>query len=385
MKGNRRWQFRGVQVRLHFSFLILLAYLCMESWMEAGPLGLASGLGLGGLFVAGAGLQAVVRMGLARAFGLRVESVQLLPVGLAARFKEKSGAWRSLGAAVAGPAACLALSFLFCLLTLEKGPWGPALSWPGLVYEPGEMISWFARANLALACLNLIPAYPLAGADLLEAAASASPWRPGTRGIVTATGMIFSLGMVAGGLLWANPALFMTGALVFFLGESERHRRALVLSWQGLKVADVFVSPAAASLAGETMAVAMSRAVHAGQAWHPVMSADGTLAGLASVEDLIRMAGRSSAGSPVGWALKRGPERRVQASQPLGGVLEQLAEDNLKAVAVYEGHRFVGVLDVEEYLSALSLAALLLSWNAGTAPKAQRLSRKLSALKQRQA
>lgn len=92
----------------------------------------------------------------ARLCGLRVLEMELTPVGAALRLQSpwSAGALRTLGTALAGPGANLAL---VCVLG--------ALAYAG--WLPAHAAALLIRPNLLLAAVNLLPALPLDGGRAL--------------------------------------------------------------------------------------------------------------------------------------------------------------------------------------------------------------------------
>ena len=142
-----RFHALGTEMRVHF--LTLLSAL------------LAVALGLPGemLTVAAAmGLHETAHLLAARVCGLRVDSVEVMPFGGAARLHDLYNVPRGrlLWVALAGPGANLMLSMA-----------GAALGWWGLA--PFPAVARWVRIHLALMLFNLMPVIPLDGGRVLYA------------------------------------------------------------------------------------------------------------------------------------------------------------------------------------------------------------------------
>ena len=116
------------------------------------------------------------------ALGGDVKLIRLTGVGAEMSLAAPLGYWREGVAALAGPGVNLALALVFC-----RWEWGAV----------------FAGLNLALACFNLMPVFPLDGGRAAGAVLSllfGPVWGGGMLKPLEWTAMIFLLG--AGVLLW---------------------------------------------------------------------------------------------------------------------------------------------------------------------------------------
>ena len=80
------FRIRGIMISLHFSFLLLLAYVCEEGWKEAGVPGLWWSAAI---FLAVFTCVVLHELGhsfMARRFGVGVRRILLMPIGGMAEF-----------------------------------------------------------------------------------------------------------------------------------------------------------------------------------------------------------------------------------------------------------------------------------------------------------
>jgi Zn-dependent protease len=158
----------GIDVYVHFTFILLLAWVALRHYTAHGSLadvmvGLAYIPVLFGLVV----LHELGHALAARHYGIRTRDIILLPVGGVARMEEMpADAAKELVVALAGPAVNLVLAAaIFLALTLGRG-----LSPVGDVFRVGgsflEQLFW---VNVSLALFNLLPAYPMDGGRVLRA------------------------------------------------------------------------------------------------------------------------------------------------------------------------------------------------------------------------
>jgi len=166
----------GVEVRIHLTFLILPLFVF---WTEYTVHPSANGprdLALVGIVLACVAAHEIGHMLVARRFGLVPKAVILLPLGGVTIFDEsraeqpesKTAAWsREVRIALTGPLVNLAFALAAAGVILATG-FGAHL-WEMPLLQSGNLPRSLVGANLYIAGLNLLPAYPLDGGRILRA------------------------------------------------------------------------------------------------------------------------------------------------------------------------------------------------------------------------
>src|SRR3984885_3536806 len=166
----------GIEVRLHLTFLILPVFVF---WTEYNSHGSANGprdLALVGIVLACVAAHEAAHILMARRAGLIPKVVILLPLSGVTVFDEsrvgprKPGAevWkRDVCIALIGPLVNLVFAALAAAVIFATVPGVKLWGWPWLQprTRPGSLVC----VSLYLACLNLLPAYPLDGGRILRA------------------------------------------------------------------------------------------------------------------------------------------------------------------------------------------------------------------------
>jgi len=208
----------GVEVRLHLTFLILpLFVFWTESTVRSanGPRDLA----LVGIVLACVAAHEIGHMLVARRYGLIPKAVILLPLCGVTVFDESrsetadpAAVWkRDVRIALMGPLVNLVLAII------AAGIIYPALGanlwkWPFL--QATNLPRGLVWANLYLAGLNLLPAYPLDGGRFLRAFfARTIDSAAATRRAVSISHALAMMLMVAG--LFSDTWLTMVGVIIF--------------------------------------------------------------------------------------------------------------------------------------------------------------------------
>ena len=208
----------GIQLAVHASFLLLLAYYGYDGWVDGGVPGLCWSVGLIVLFFACVILHELGHSLTARRYGVRTARILLLPIGGMAELDQiprKPSA--ELLITVAGPAVNFALVAI--LLPLA---WRGFFSDTDLaVYSATGLAGQLCVANLVMGCFNLVPVFPMDGGRIFRALLAIKlPY-------LTATYWAVMVGRVLAVLLagWAlYRGNYMLGALfmfIFFAGTAE--------------------------------------------------------------------------------------------------------------------------------------------------------------------
>jgi Zn-dependent protease len=208
----------GIEVRLHLTFLLFLAWIGFSYYQLGGATAATRGvvflLALFGCVL----LHEFGHALAARGFGIRTPDITLLPIGGVARLQRMpDNPWQELIVALAGPLVnvVIAAVLIFAL--------GQHLQWEHLegLNQPGiAMLAKLASVNIGLVLFNLIPAFPMDGGRVLRALlALALPYSRATHiaaGVGQALALVF--GIVG---LFANPMLILIAFFIFLGAQQE--------------------------------------------------------------------------------------------------------------------------------------------------------------------
>ena len=208
----------GIEVRLHLTFLLFLAWIGFSYYQLGGATAATRGvvflLALFGCVL----LHEFGHALAARGFGIRTPDITLLPIGGVARLQRMpDNPWQELIIALAGPLVnvVIAAVLIFAL--------GQHLQWERLggLNQPGiAMLAKLASVNIGLVLFNLFPTFPMDGGRVLRALlALALPYSRATH-IAAGVGQALSLvfGIVG---LFANPMLILIAFFIFLGAQQE--------------------------------------------------------------------------------------------------------------------------------------------------------------------
>jgi len=217
------FRIRGIQLALHGSFLLLLAYVAWEGWSSGGGFeGAAWSVAILGAFFTCVVLHELGHCFAAMHFGIGVRRILLMPIGGMAEFesipREPS---RELIITLAGPAVNFAIAGLLWLVAGLPAGWSV---WSFGDFEAnlagfaGLLLHW----NLLMGCFNLAPVFPMDGGRILRALLAIR--MPYIRATFWAASVGKVLAVIAAllAVFWFKAYLTaVLFAFIFFAGETE--------------------------------------------------------------------------------------------------------------------------------------------------------------------
>lgn len=212
---------RGTEVKIHFTFPLLLLLRGWQHYQEGG---------------AAAALHAVVvlltlflcvllhefgHIGMARRFGIRTPDVLLLPIGGVARLERMpEEPKQELLIALAGPAVTLAIAVGLYLVILAGGQ---PIELERSLSGQGPFLTEIMAINAFLLVFNLIPAFPMDGGRVLRSLLAFRLGLPRATRIAARLGQGLAVAAALYGL-FSTPSdiwLVLIGVFVFFGAGAE--------------------------------------------------------------------------------------------------------------------------------------------------------------------
>ncbi|MEY9877983.1 Zn-dependent protease/CBS domain-containing protein [Streptacidiphilus sp. MAP12-33] len=242
----------GIPVRVHWSAPVLVAVLAfgfggqtLHAWLPGRAGAFYVGTGLLGALLLVASLMAheLAHALAARRAGTDVDSMTLWALGGVTRIGRLTAPARALWVALVGPLTSLLLAGA-----------GLGLGWVALRtldWEvPAALLLWCGAVNLLLAVFNLLPAAPLDGGRVLQAALW---WRAGDRERAERQagrcGQVLAVLLLAGGwialLRGAGVGLWMLvmGGFLALAAAAEIQHATIGLAVRGRRVGEVMTAP----------------------------------------------------------------------------------------------------------------------------------------------
>jgi len=350
----------GIDVRIHLTFLILPVFIYWTDY-EAHQ-GAASGprdLALCGIILACVAAHEAGHMLLARRFGLIPKAVILLPLtGVAlydeSRLEKQPSAlmWkREVRITLVGPLVNLALAGLAAAVIAASASGIDLLKWPLL--SSANLPRSVVWANLYIALLNFMPAYPLDGGRLVRVYfARQLDVSSATRRAVSISTAIAMVLIFAG--LVSNNWLTMIGVIIFSAAQLEE--RALVFQsvLDNVRLEEVMLTDFATLSPADTLEDALEKAVHSLQDDFPVVRGS-DMVGVISRQRILD-ALRAEGNGYVQAVMSKIFDVSLR-NDSLGSAFRKLTARSSSIIPVVEEQRLVGIVTLQNLMHSMSLLA----------------------------
>ena len=350
----------GVDVRIHLTFLILPVFIYWTDY--AAHQGAASGprdLALCGIILACVAAHEAGHMLLARRFGLIPKAVILLPLtGVAlydeSRLEKQPSAlmWkREVRITLVGPLVNLALAGLATAVIVASGTGIDLWKWPFL--QSANLPRSVVWANLYIALLNFMPAYPLDGGRLVRVFfARQLDVSSATRRAVSISTAIAMVLIFAG--LFSDSWLTMIGVIIFSAAQLEE--RALVFQsvLDNVRLEEVMLTDFATLSPADTLEDALEKAVHSLQDDFPVVRGS-DMVGVISRQRILD-ALRAEGNGYVQAVMSKIFDVSLR-NDSLGSAFRKLTARSSSIIPVVEEQRLVGIVTLQNLMHSMSLLA----------------------------
>jgi Zn-dependent protease/CBS domain-containing protein len=350
----------GVEVRLHLTFLILPVFVFWTEYNANHPANGPRDLALVGIVLACVAAHEIGHMLVARRAGLVPKAVILLPLGGVTVFDESrvappesavAGWKREVRIALTGPLVNLAFAMVAAAVILATGTQAHLGEWPFLqsINLPRSLV-W---ANLYIAGLNLLPAYPLDGGRILRAFFARSvEAAAATRRAISISHAIAMILMVAG--LFSNTWLTMVGVIIFSAAQLEERAVIFQSVLDDVRLEEVMLTDFATLSPADTLEDALEKAVHSLQDDFPVVRGS-DMVGVISRQRILE-ALRAEGNGYIQAAMNKIFEVSVR-QESLATAFRKLTSRNLSIIPVVEDQRLVGIVTLQNLMHSMALLA----------------------------
>jgi Zn-dependent protease/CBS domain-containing protein len=354
----------GINVDVHATFLILLAWIALADYEQARTASAA----LAGVLLTLAIFASVVLHELGHAltaarFGVRTRSITLLPIGGVARLERMPERPRQeLAIAIAGPAVTFAIiAALYLVLsatgspvTLPTTPAAPAPPTGSL----GSFVAQVMWVNVVLLVFNLLPAFPMDGGRVVRAALAMRMTFARATEIAARLGKTFALLFALAGLfVVSNPFLVVIAVFVWLSAAAEAAAAQLKATVGDVPVARAMITAIRTLSATQPVSAAVDEVRSGFQHDFPVVDDhDGhAVAGVLTRETLLKALTDGRANATVGDVM----ERSFSATTPdesIERALERLQMCHCRTLPVLRGRELVGLLTAEKISEFVMIA-----------------------------
>ena len=349
------FRFRGIQVFLHWTFLLLPAYIALTGISEGSSWqGIATDIGQILIVFGCVVLHEFGHALTAARFGVATKDITLLPIGGVASLERMPEEPRQeFWITVAGPMVNLVIAGIAFLVLAVLGitqltthTFSDLSSWTGV-------LTFLFVANISLFLFNLVPAFPMDGGRILRSALGMWMPRPKATRIATVIGRILAVGFVAYGLYSGAAILAIIGIFIFMAAGSEARMVQQKADRQSLRVGQLVRNDLIRMNPVSTVQDAWNALTLIDQHILAVMD-QGLFRGLVSREDLKGALQRGEGGSSIGPLARHAPSEAIDESAL--AVLERMVRGQHQAVMITSNGAQVGVVlrkDLEKALGPI--------------------------------
>jgi Zn-dependent protease len=335
----------GIDLFVHFTFLILLAFIVFAQYSATQSWALA---GLEVLFILLVfGIVVLHELGhalAARQFGVRTRDITLLPIGGVARLERiPENPFQEFVIAVAGPAVNVVLAagcFLWLVATGDLSSWvARNLGDPGFVER-------LLMVNIGLVVFNMIPAFPMDGGRVLRSILAMGLDYVHATNIAATIGQGIAVLMGIFALLQGWPILALVAFFIWMGAAQEARFVATRASVAGIPVRRAMISAFQVAEAQTPLAAVAQSILQGFQQDFPVVEEDRVI-GILSRHDLLKALPTSDPSVSVADVMQR-QFASIGPDEPLSDAIQKLQECEGRALPVLAGGRLVGLLTAEK-------------------------------------
>jgi Zn-dependent protease/CBS domain-containing protein len=356
-------RFSGIDVKVHWTFFLLLAYFAFIGYRASGSLAgaLTPTLVIVALFICVL-LHEFGHSLVAQRLGLEIHSITLLPLGGVSNLEslpEKPS--DEIKITLAGPLVNVVLAPIFFGVGLLLGavPRMPTDVFTG-IGSVGQSFFYLGFLNVVLAVFNLIPAFPLDGGRVLRALLAIRLGALRATDISSRVGQLFAFAFFLIGLLGGNFLLALVAVFIFFgaTGEAQMVRQRELT--RGFTVSDVMgTKPRTETVTPyQTFGQVLDSVIHGYQEDFPVVEEDGRLVGMITREEIMAAAHSPERYSSVRDLMKTNVPKISSEADLFEDALPILQQSGLRALPVTENGELVGMLTIEDVGQARLLGPL---------------------------
>jgi stage IV sporulation protein FB len=344
------WSFRiariaGIDVRIHVTFLLLLAYFGYQGYAHdhsaAGAV--ASLVRVLSLFLCVLLHEFGHALAAAR-YGIKTPDITLLPIGGVARLQrmpDKPG--QELVVAIAGPLVNVVIAAaIFLGFRVRAG-----LGLQQIDNPTTGLLEWLLLVNVVLVVFNLIPAFPMDGGRVLRALlAMRLSYSQATR-IAARVGQVLALGFCLLALMGGGWMLLLIAIFVYFGAGQEAAAAQMRDLARGVAVSEAMVTDFRTLTVHDTLENAVEALLRTSQHEFPVLDPSGNVVGLLTRNDMIHALRLHGPQVPV-TAVMRRDVQSVALGSSFDQAFRTMAESQTPAVLVRDWNgKLVGVVTPE--------------------------------------
>ena len=317
-----RWSYKvarvaGIDVKIHVTFLVVLAWFGLMYYRESGVQGAIVGVGFTLLLFLCVLLHEFGHAFAARVYGIRTPDITLLPIGGVARLERMPDKpVQELVVAIAGPAVNVVIALVLMVILAAKIR---LADFSEIERGGGGLLENLLYVNIILVAFNAIPAFPMDGGRVLRALLAMMMDHTLATTIAARVGQVLAVGFAVWSLS-GGPTMLLFIAMFVFLGAQNELAYARFRSGRvPRKVSDVMFSNYSAIPTETPVAHALALARASGQGIFPVVDRGLCAIGIVSIQDLEHAMAAGSGARAVDDLTR--PVTRIRVDDPLAAAM----------------------------------------------------------------
>jgi Zn-dependent protease/CBS domain-containing protein len=357
------WSFRiarifGIEVRIHVTFLLLLAFFAYQGYAQGRTLGAALvSVGFILLLFVCVLLHEFGHALAAARYGIKTPDITLLPIGGVARLQRMPDKpLQELVVAIAGPLVNVVIAGSLLLgLGLRAG-----LGRMADIENPAiAPLQTLAVVNIWLVLFNLIPAFPMDGGRMLRALlATRMNYARATR-IAATVGQVLAFGFGIWGVTGGGPMLLLIAVFIYFGAAQEAAAAQMRDLARSVPVSDAMITRFSTLAPDDALASAVEALLRTNQHEFPIIDSSGQVAGILTRDDMIRALRSEGPNVPIASVMRR-DVLSVPADVSFDRAFQLMNEATVPAVLVRDrAGRVVGVITPENVGEMMMVQAAL--------------------------
>ena len=352
----RLFSVRGIDVRLHITFPLILLWAAYQFGLANGDLNgaLFGVVAISLLFV----LVTFHELGhsfAAQYFGFSVKQIVLSPLGGVAQLTEMpEKPVQEFIVAIAGPAVNILAAIIMGLIALGAGLplFNPLLVSGGAVgFGLDALFSYIFFYNILLAAFNLLPAFPLDGGRIFRSLLALKLEYVQATTVAATVGRALAIMLGLYGLFNGGIFLVFIAIFIFTAGGQEAQMVRVRSVMRGIKVEQVYSRTAYHLTPYSTVQQALNLMILGrGQTDFPIVDGE-RLVGFLSREELLRAKQTAAPHSYVSAFMQ--DVEPASAADDLYQVQRRMSEDRLESLPVVSAGRYLGLITQQQILAGL--------------------------------
>ena len=335
----------GIPIRLHFTFLLFIAYVAIVAQRTDSPQ-------LAALIPAIFACVVLHELGhalVARRFGIETREITLYLIGGIAYIEGRPKPAEEFWIALAGPLVNVAIALvLLPVVYLVDGALPPFK----FTIDGETFLRGLYLANIALPLFNMIPALPMDGGRVLRSVLAMRMNERKATKIAAAVGQVFAFLVAIYGLTTGNIFLLLIAFFVF-VGATQEVASAVGYSLVAdKKVSDAMITQFEVVGSGEVLGKAADLLMHSSQRDFPVVWGADVL-GILTRDDIIRGYSSDGGNAYVAGHMRR-EFKKMTPDDSLTAALEGFSTDQLP-ILVMDGERLLGMVTAESLAEFMML------------------------------